>query len=122
MHVAVLKAKLREQQSKHTALIENFDASLRALSAVPLHPALRAAIEDYQGSALGSSTASAGSAAVASSAAGNTGTLLDCIPVDREKVFLSQCAANHRKVSVRRFCYVVAWIYSIGCSFRQGHT
>jgi hypothetical protein len=93
------QAKLREQQSKHTSLIDNFDASLRALSAVPLHPALRAAIEDYQGSALGSSTASATSAAAGAAGVGATGTLLDCIPVDRERVFLSQCAANHRKVS-----------------------
>jgi hypothetical protein len=96
----LLQAKLREQQSRHTTLIDNFDASLRALSSVPLHPALRAAIEDYQSTALGSSTTSAGSAAaVAANATGTTGTLLDCIPVDREKVFLSQCAANHRKVS-----------------------
>lgn len=105
LFVSSTQEKLREQQSKHTALIDNFDASLRALSAVPLHPALRAAIEDYQGSALGSSTASATSASAgaagagAAGGAGATGTLLDCIPVDRERVFLSQCAANHRKVS-----------------------
>jgi hypothetical protein len=29
-----------------------------------------------------------------------TGTLIDCIPVDRERAFLVQCVANHKKVCV----------------------
>lgn len=111
---------LSEQQSRHAALLGNFDASLQRLAAVPLHPALRAAIHDYQaqGASLSSSVATASVSASTTAAQGVTGagigavtggpaggvaptefaTLLDCIPVERERVYLAQCSVNHKKV------------------------
>jgi hypothetical protein len=111
-------------------LLENFEQSLENLTKVPLHPSLRLAIENYAAHMLsmqGSTSAGGGggggvNAAGSSASTGGgggggiagvspqpsqpllnataTGTLIDCIPVDRERAFLVQCVANHKKVCV----------------------
>jgi hypothetical protein len=114
MSFIVLQLTLTEQQAHHTVLLGSFETSLQRLAAVPLHPSIKAAVQEYQTSALANSVASVNTTAggvpglqglpgVGGTAAApvEVNTLLDCIPVERERVYLAQCVANHKKVSVQ---------------------
>jgi len=107
------QGKLTAQQSEHATLLDSFEASLQSLAQVPLHPAIKAAFAEYTASALNASSAAQGREGGArerdSSRDGGTPvpnlaqaqTLYDCVPVDRERVYLAQCVSNHKKVCVR---------------------
>jgi hypothetical protein len=114
MSFVSLQLTLTEQQAHHAVLLGSFEASLQRLAAVPLHPSIKAAVQEYQVSALANSVASVNTAAggvpglqglpgVGGTAAApvEVNTLLDCIPVERERVYLAQCVANHKKVCVQ---------------------
>jgi hypothetical protein len=112
MSFIVLQLTLTEQQAHHAVLLGSFETSLQRLAAVPLHPSIKAAVQEYQVSALANSVASVNTTAggvpglqglpgVGGTAAApvEVNTLLDCIPVERERVYLAQCVANHKKVT-----------------------
>jgi len=51
-------------------------------------------------------------------------TLYDCVPVDRERVYLAQCASNHKKVYADLFVCICLLIASLAvgsflCKFLQ---
>jgi hypothetical protein len=120
-----LANKLISQQSARNQLLTKFEASLLSLKEIPLQAQIKEAIYKFylhycntdQAQMIGgssntsdgsSSSSSDGSSSSSSSyfqhifqgtsSIDSIGTLYECIPVDREKKFLSECIANHAKV------------------------
>ena len=75
---------------------------------MPLHPAIKAAFAEYTASTLNASSAPQGREGGARDSSRDGGTpvpniaqaqtLYDCVPVDRESVYLAPCVSNHMKV------------------------
>jgi hypothetical protein len=75
---------LEDQKQRHDTLLRRFDEDLERLGAIRLHPALVAVSE------------------------GRT-TLLDCIPMDRERALLGSCQQSHRLMATRTGEMMAAW-------------
>lgn len=82
-----LEEKICEQQKHHLELVLNFESNLNKLIKIELHPAIKNAINKHKMENLSASYSQA-----------EINTLYDCIPADRERAFLKQCADNHYKV------------------------
>lgn len=86
----VARQHLIEQQSRHKELLNGFEDKMMNLSKIPIHPSLRVAMEN---------------AKIAKSADQNASrlqiqfeTLIDTIPLDKERLWRDNCAQAHQKV------------------------
>ena len=118
IHILFEANKLKSQQSDRKQLLTKFEESLQSLKEIPLHAQIKEAIYKFyihycnteQTSMIGGSIVDGSSRSSSShssylqhifqntSSIDSIGTLYECIPVDREKKFLSECSANHAKV------------------------
>jgi len=73
-------ADFERRTAPHLSLLDNFEGVLAAAGAVSLHPAL-----SLRAAALGGS--------------GGVGTLLDTVPVEKERHWAAQCTTSHQRLS-----------------------
>ncbi|KAG5189960.1 hypothetical protein JKP88DRAFT_352875 [Tribonema minus] len=81
---------LSEQEGRHQALIDSFETDLAALGGVPLHPSLAPRLAP-------------------SPSAAPPATLLDCVPVERERTLVAACRESHRSFQAHLAQARTAW-------------
>ncbi|KAJ1402331.1 hypothetical protein B484DRAFT_233054 [Ochromonadaceae sp. CCMP2298] len=112
-----LEKKLSLQQQRHASVLASFAPSLQGLSMVQLHPAIATAIAQLSlsdatcvkkglsaSADVGAGVGVGQGTGLGGASVGSGMTLYDCVPVERERAYLQQCEANHRRVdeSLRR--------------------
>jgi Autophagy protein ATG17-like domain/Autophagy-related protein 11 len=99
---AEFTATFRAKTSAHAQLLAGFEGTLQQLAAMPLHPSLIHAAARHR-----HHTSHPAAAAAAAATAGETSaapmhphmtTLLDTVPVERERNWMQQCQTSHTRL------------------------
>ena len=89
----------QSKTTAHATLLQGFEPLLRHLSAIPLHPSLVARASTHRLSSTAAATNT--TTAASTSAVPSTSiprTLLDTVPVERERTWALQCQDSHNKL------------------------
>ncbi len=77
-------SRLKDQKQCHAAILDHFDDDLELLGRIQLHPALTPSTDSRY-------------------------TLLDCVPVDKERALHEACQQSHRRMEAHEANMVGAW-------------
>jgi hypothetical protein len=91
-------AAFHGKTSVHGQLLSGFETTLQHLAAVPLHPALVSAAATAASRQLCAGTGGNTSTAAAGIVQQHMATLLDTVPVERERSWMQQCQTSHHRL------------------------